>query len=72
MMTLFYNHKVKFETKNKEIRTALLSTEIIDIENESCLLQVAVDITESLRFETEMARLAQLNLSRRNGRGHCP
>lgn len=59
---VIYNHKVKFETKSKEIRTALLSTEIIDIENESCLLQVAVDITESLRFETEMARLAQLNL----------
>lgn len=57
-----HNCKVKYETKSKETRTALLSTEIIDIENESCLLQVAVDITESLRFETEMARLAQLNL----------
>ncbi|NOU86927.1 response regulator [Paenibacillus sp. LMG 31460] len=59
---VIHNCKVKYETKSKEIRTALLSTEIIDIENESCLLEVAVDITESLRFESEMARLAQLNL----------
>ncbi|WP_246362614.1 response regulator [Paenibacillus alba] len=59
---VIHNCKVKYETKSKEVRTALLSTEIIDIENESCMLQVAVDITESLRFETEMARLAQLNL----------
>ncbi|TXK86149.1 ATP-binding protein [Paenibacillus sp. N3.4] len=56
------NCKVKYETKSKEIRTVLLSTEIIDIENEPCLLQVGIDITENLRYETEMARLAQLNL----------
>lgn len=56
------NEKVRYETKAGEIRTALLSTEFIDIEGESCLLHVAVDITESLRFEAEMARLAQLNL----------
>ncbi|CAN7658871.1 response regulator [Paenibacillus sp. LjRoot153] len=56
------NEKVRYVTKSGDIRTALLSTEIIDIEDENCLLHVAVDITESLRFETEMARLAQLNL----------
>ncbi|MBD0381321.1 response regulator [Paenibacillus sedimenti] len=59
---VIHNYKVKYETKSKEIRTALLSTEIIDIEDEKCLLQVAIDITENLRYETEMARLAQLNL----------
>ncbi|UKS24206.1 response regulator [Paenibacillus sp. HWE-109] len=59
---VIHNLKVRYETKSKEMRTALMSTEIIDIENESCMLQVAVDITESLRFEAEMARLAQLNL----------
>ncbi|MEW9698395.1 ATP-binding protein [Paenibacillus sp. SI8] len=56
------NYKIKYETKSKDIRTALLSTEIIDIEDEKCLLQVAIDITENTRYESEMARLAQLNL----------
>ncbi|NEW07674.1 response regulator [Paenibacillus sp. SYP-B3998] len=56
------NYKIKYETKSKETRSALLSTEIIDIEDEKCLLQVAIDITENMRYETEMARLAQLNL----------
>ncbi|MFC5451842.1 ATP-binding protein [Paenibacillus aestuarii] len=59
---IVHNVKVKFEMKSGEFRTALLSTEIIDIEDEKCLLLVAVDITENLRYESEMARLAQLNL----------
>ncbi|MGG1554867.1 ATP-binding protein [Paenibacillus ferrarius] len=59
---ILHNEKVKYITKSGEIRTALLSTEIIDIEHDKCLLEVAVDVTESLRFESEMARLAQLNL----------
>ncbi|UJF31705.1 ATP-binding protein [Paenibacillus hexagrammi] len=59
---LYQNYKVKYETKQKEIRSALVSTEIIEMNDEKCLLQVGIDITETLRYETEMARLAQLNL----------
>jgi PAS domain S-box-containing protein len=56
------NVRIKYTTKGNEIRDALLSTEIIEIDDEKCLLQVMIDITEKVRYEKEMARLAELNL----------
>jgi signal transduction histidine kinase len=56
------NVKVNYRTKKEEWRDGLLSTEIIDIEGEKCLLEVIVDVTEKVRYEKEMTRLSELNL----------
>lgn len=56
------NVKVRYRTHSGEWRDGLLSTEIIDIEGEKCLLEVIVDVTEKVRYEQEMTRLSELNL----------
>src|SRR5690606_28569606 len=56
------NVKVSYMTKAEEVRGGLLSTEIIDIGQDKCVLQVLIDITDQLQYEKEMTRLAQLNL----------
>ncbi|MFC0211570.1 ATP-binding protein [Paenibacillus chartarius] len=58
----FYNVKVKYVTKQGEIRYCLVSNEVIEINNELCSLQVGLDITDKERYESEMARLGKLNL----------
>lgn len=56
------NKKIKYETKDGEIRSGLLSTEMIDIDSEPCTLVVLNDITERVHLENEMYRLDRLNL----------
>ena len=56
------NMKVRYKTKSGEMRTGLLSSELIDIEPEPCILFVLTDITERVLFEKELSRLDRLNL----------
>ncbi|MFP7296850.1 PAS domain S-box protein [Neobacillus niacini] len=56
------NRKIRYETKNGEIRSGLLSNELIDIHSEPCMLVVLTDITERVHLENEMYRLDRLNL----------
>ncbi|RBW70929.1 PAS domain S-box protein [Bacillus taeanensis] len=56
------NEKVSFETKSGEVHQGLLSTEVIDIQSEPCILIVLTDITERTHLEKEMSRLDRLNL----------
>nr|WP_237389671.1 response regulator [Bacillus sp. USDA818B3_A] len=56
------NLKVTYQSKNGERRYGLLSTEIIDIQDESCVLILVNDITDRERLEKEMLRFDRLNL----------
>ncbi|MGM0876986.1 MAG: PAS domain S-box protein [Bacillota bacterium] len=56
------NKKIRYKAKNGEIRAGLLSTEMIDIHPEPCILIVLTDITERVHLEKEMYRLDRLNL----------
>lgn len=56
------NMKIQYRTKKGEKRSALLSSEIIDIDSESCILLVLTDITEKVLLEKGISRLDQLNL----------
>lgn len=56
------NVSIKYSTKAGEPRDGLLSTEIMEIDEEKCLLEVVVDVTEKALFEKEMARLSELYL----------
>ena len=56
------NVKIQYKTKSGDIRAGLLSSEMIHIEPESCILLVLTDITERVHLEKEMARLENLNL----------
>ena len=56
------NVKIQYKTKSGDMRAGLLSSEMIHIEPESCILLVLTDITESVHLEREMARLEHLNL----------
>jgi two-component system, sporulation sensor kinase E len=56
------NKKIRYETKDGEVRSGLLSTEMIDIDSEPCTLVVLNDITERVHLENEMYRLDRLNL----------
>jgi PAS domain S-box-containing protein len=58
----FYNTEIQYQTKSGELREGLLSTEILDIRGKPFILNVITDITERVRFETEMSRLDRLNL----------
>ncbi|WP_328285276.1 PAS domain S-box protein [Paenibacillus alkaliterrae] len=56
------NEKIRYQSKSKEVREGLLSTELIEIQGESCILIVVTDITERIQLEKEMVRLDRLNL----------
>jgi two-component system, sporulation sensor kinase E len=56
------NLKIRYTTKNGEVRDGLLSTEVIEVNEEKCILKVITDITEKVIYEKEVARLARLNL----------
>lgn len=56
------NLRVTYLTKSGKMRDGLLSTEILEIEGEKCLLFVITDITERLLLEQEMSRLDRLDL----------
>ncbi|MED1855282.1 PAS domain S-box protein [Brevibacillus reuszeri] len=57
-----HNVKISYVTKSDEKREGLLSTKILDIEGETCVLCFITDITERVRLENEMIRLDRLNL----------
>jgi two-component system, sporulation sensor kinase E len=56
------NLKIRYTTKNGDVRDGLLSTEVIEVNEEKCILKVITDITEKVIYEKEVARLARLNL----------
>ncbi|MEB3162189.1 MAG: ATP-binding protein [Prochlorothrix sp.] len=49
------NYEFQFRTKTGAIRTALLSTEIIELGNQSCLLAISNDITDRKLAEQNLA-----------------
>lgn len=57
-----HNARISYVTKMGETREGLLSTKIIEIEGEECVLRFITDITERVRLENEMIRLDRLNL----------
>lgn len=56
------NMKISYQTKTGEVRRGLLSTEMIEIQDETCVLIVLIDITERDLLEKEVSRLDRLNL----------
>lgn len=48
------NHEIEFLTKNRELRTGVMSAEIIDLWDEKCMLSNIADITETKRLEKEI------------------
>lgn len=50
------NYEFNFRTKQGEIRTALLSAEIIELRGEECLLAISNDITDRKKVEAELEK----------------
>lgn len=48
------NQECNYHTKSGEVRTVLLSAEIIEVGGESCILSVCTDISDRKRTEQEM------------------
>ncbi|KKI91997.1 histidine kinase [Bacillus sp. SA1-12] len=57
-----HSSRIKYLNKSGELREGLLSTEILMVHNEKCLLSVITDVTERVLVEKEMERLDRLNL----------
>lgn len=57
------NVRISYMTKSSDMREGLLSTEMMHIHGEPCLLSVITDITDQVLFEKEMVRLDRLNLT---------
>ena len=51
------NVKIQYKTKRGEMRAGLLSSEMINIEPEPCILFVLTDITERVHLEREMVSI---------------
>lgn len=60
--TTIRNEKIRYMSKSEEVREGLLSTELIEIQGESCIIIVVTDVTERTLLEKEMVRLDRLNL----------
>lgn len=56
------NARVRYVTRKGQSREGLLSTELIEIDGEECILGVITDITERLLLEKELTRLDRLFL----------
>lgn len=56
------NYEIQIHKKSGELRTGIISAEIICLDNEQVLLSVVNDITDLKQLEKEMARLDRLNL----------
>ncbi len=54
------NYEFNYRTRAGEYRTALLSSEIITIQGEDCLLSVTTDITHRKRLEEELLHAKEL------------
>jgi two-component system, sporulation sensor kinase E len=57
-----YNQEVTFRKKSGELRTALYSADIINMNGIECVFGMMNDITERKKFMIEMARLERLKL----------
>ncbi|WP_209122679.1 response regulator [Alkalihalobacillus sp. BA299] len=57
-----YNYQVTYVTKTNETRNGLLSTELVYINGEPCIISVITDVTETLKMQKEITRLDRLNL----------
>ncbi|MFN6481700.1 MULTISPECIES: ATP-binding protein [unclassified Nostoc] len=57
-----YNQEFEFSTKSGEVKTILLSMEVIDLDGEQCALLIANDITERKRLENEFISLVSHEL----------
>jgi two-component system, sporulation sensor kinase E len=57
-----HNMEVKLRCKSGNIITGLLSTEIIEVDGQNCLLGIVNDITKRRQMEKKLQRLEQLNL----------
>jgi two-component system, sporulation sensor kinase E len=62
MKNLVQNAEISFLTKFGDLREGLLSTEIVKIHGEECLLSVITDITDRVSLEKEMVRFDRLNI----------
>ncbi len=60
--TAVQNLEISFCTKAGEQRVGLISSEIINIEGQPCLLNSIVDISQRKQMHEEMARMDRLNL----------
>ncbi|MBU8907998.1 PAS domain S-box protein [Desertibacillus haloalkaliphilus] len=56
------NAKIQYLTKHGQVREGLLSTEVVEIQNERCIISVITDITDRVHLEKELVRLDRLNL----------
>ncbi|CAG7645201.1 Sensor histidine kinase RcsC [Paenibacillus solanacearum] len=54
--------KISYSTRSGEVRTGLLSTEIIESPDDPCVLTVITDITDRVELEREIARLDRLHM----------
>jgi len=59
------NMELNFRMKSGELRTGLFSAEVIDLDNEKCVLMMANDITERKRLQEELARAQRLETAGR-------
>ena len=55
----FINQEVALHTASQGLRHALLSSEVVDIAGERCVLSMAVDITERKRTEEQLLQALQ-------------
>ncbi|WP_246040185.1 response regulator [Ectobacillus funiculus] len=56
------NARISYWTKSQDMREGLLSTEIMEIRGEACILSIITDITDRVAVEKEIAKFARLNL----------
>lgn len=54
------NHEVKFRRKSGEIRSALVSMEMLHIEDESLILTMIVDVTDRKALEAQLRRVQRV------------
>lgn len=57
------NIRIRYMTKSGDLREGLMSSEVMEIHGEQCLLSVVTDISERVFLEKEMVRLDRLNLT---------
>ncbi len=56
------NTRIQYLNKTGDLREGILSTEILKLHGEECLLTVITDVTERVLVEKEMAKLDRLNV----------
>ncbi|MHB1652817.1 MAG: PAS domain S-box protein [Desulfitobacteriaceae bacterium] len=59
---IFRNFESLFITRAGQVRTVLVSAELMELRNEQCVLIAMTDITDHKQLESEMLRLDRLNL----------